>query len=81
MKGVNEFKIGDTNVSQLFQRYQNESARMAKTQGLLIESNVHEILSLSSILLFSSGSHSNTMINIFGSPLLDEIIYKQIVPS
>ncbi|CAI2179326.1 16317_t:CDS:2, partial [Funneliformis geosporum] len=76
----NDLKIGDTNVSQLFREYQNESVMIAKTEGLFVESNVHEILSLSSIFLLAPGSHSNTMINIFGSPLLNEI-YQQIAPA
>jgi hypothetical protein len=42
----NDLKIGDTNVSQLFRKYQNESVKIAKTEGLFVESNVHEILSL-----------------------------------
>jgi len=76
----NDLKIGDTNVSQLFRKYQNESVKIAKTEGLFVESNVHEILSLSSIFLLSPGSHSNTMIDIFGSPLLNEI-HQQIAPA
>jgi hypothetical protein len=76
----NDLKIGDTNVSQLFRKYQNESVRIAKAEGLFVESNVHEILSLSSIFMLAPGSHSNTMINIFGSPLLNEI-HQQIAPA
>ncbi|CAB5389647.1 unnamed protein product [Rhizophagus irregularis] len=76
----NDLKIGDTNVSQLFRKYQNESVKIAKTKGLFVESNVHEILSLSSIFLLAPGSHSNTMINIFGSPLLNEI-HQQTAPA
>ncbi|CAG8688795.1 9691_t:CDS:2, partial [Funneliformis caledonium] len=49
----NDLKIGDNNVSQLFRKYQNESAKIAKTEGLFAESNVHEILSLSSIFLLA----------------------------
>ena len=58
----NDHKIGDINVSQLFRQYQNASIKIAKNEGLFIESNVHEILSLSSIFLLAPGSHSNTMI-------------------
>lgn len=72
----NDYKIGDINVSQLFRHYQNASINIAKKEGLFIESNVHEILSLSSIFLLPD-SHSNTMIDIFGSPLLNEI-HRQI---
>ncbi|CAG8586468.1 12037_t:CDS:2 [Funneliformis caledonium] len=69
----NDLKIGDTNVSQLFRKYQNESVKIAKTEGLFVESNIHKILPLSSIFLLASGSHSNTMINIFSSLLLNEV--------
>lgn len=75
----NDLKIGYNNVSQLFRKYQNESAKIAKTEGLFIESNVHEILSLSSIFLLAPGSHSNMMIDIFSSPLLNKI-HQQFVP-
>ncbi len=69
---ANDFFIGETNVSLLFRNYQNQSLELARTKGLFVESNVHEILSLSSILMLTPNSHSNTMINLFGSPLLDQ---------
>ncbi|CAG8656323.1 16678_t:CDS:2, partial [Acaulospora morrowiae] len=77
---ADDYKLGETNVSQLFRRYQNESIKIAKTGGLFVESNVHEILSLSSIFLLTPGSHSNTMINIFSSTLLNKI-HQQITPA
>ncbi|CAG8538414.1 4379_t:CDS:2 [Cetraspora pellucida] len=43
---------------------------------LFMESNVQEMLSLSSILLLASNSYSNTMIDHFGLSLLDEIHQK-----
>ncbi|CAG8542653.1 13872_t:CDS:2 [Acaulospora morrowiae] len=73
---TDDYKIGETNVSQLFRNYQNESVRIAKDGGLFVESNVHEILSLSSIFLLIPNSHSKTMINIFGSRLVDKIHLK-----
>ena len=33
---ANDLKMGDTNVSQLFRQYQNESLKIAKTGGLLV---------------------------------------------
>ncbi|CAG8470647.1 16023_t:CDS:2, partial [Cetraspora pellucida] len=75
-----DYKIRNTNVSQLFRQYQNESIKISKNGGLTVESNVHEILSLSSIFLLIPGSHSKTMIKIFGSQLLDEI-HQQTVPT
>ncbi|PKC07898.1 hypothetical protein RhiirA5_500357 [Rhizophagus irregularis] len=75
---ANDLKVGDTNVAQLFRKYQNESLKIANNGGLLVESNVHEILSLSSIFLLTPGSHPNTMIDIFSSSLLDEVHEKVI---
>ncbi|CAG8570445.1 6282_t:CDS:2, partial [Acaulospora morrowiae] len=74
-----DYKIRNINVSQLFRQYQNESVKISKNGGLTVESNVHEILSLSSIFLLTPGSHSKTMITIFGSQLLDEI-HRRIIP-
>ncbi|CAB4469016.1 unnamed protein product [Rhizophagus irregularis] len=76
---IDDLKIREINVSRLFRQYQNESIKIAKTGGLFVESNVHEILSLSSIFLLNSGSHSKTMIDIFSSSLLDDI-YQQANP-
>ena len=60
-------------MSLLFRNYQDASLTLAKTKGLFVESNVQEILSLSSILLLASDSYSSTMIDHFGLQLLDEI--------
>ncbi|CAI2171371.1 9613_t:CDS:2 [Funneliformis geosporum] len=76
----NEYKIEDINMSQLFRQYQNTLIKIAKNESLFIESNVHEILSLSSIFLLAPGSHSNMMIDIFGFPLLNEM-HQQIAPT
>ncbi|CAG8678438.1 17723_t:CDS:2, partial [Racocetra fulgida] len=75
-----DYKIRNINVSQLFRQYQNESIKISKNGGLNVESNVHEILSLSSIFLLIPGSHSKTMIKTFGSQLLDEI-HQQTIPT
>ncbi|EXX72399.1 hypothetical protein RirG_069710 [Rhizophagus irregularis DAOM 197198w] len=69
----NEFVIEDYNVSKLFQQYQNESYKLANSDGLYVETNVHKILSLTSILMLSPNSHSEMMMNIFGLDLLDKI--------
>ena len=66
-------------MSQLFRNFQNKSIWIAKNGGLFVESNVHEILSLSSIFLLTPNSHSKTIIDIFGSLLLDEI-HQNVMP-
>ncbi|CAG8739073.1 30545_t:CDS:2 [Racocetra persica] len=76
----NDLFLGEINVSQLFSNYQSRSLELAKTKGLFVESNVHEILSLSSIFLLTQNSHSDIMINMFGSPLLDQI-YQEFMPT
>ncbi|CAG8712066.1 1499_t:CDS:2 [Funneliformis caledonium] len=77
---ADDYKIEEINVSQLFRKYQNNSVNISKTEGLFVESNIHEILSLSSIFLLNPDSHSRKMIDIFGSPLLDKI-HQRIIPT
>ncbi|GES77971.1 hypothetical protein GLOIN_2v1774982 [Rhizophagus clarus] len=77
---ADDYKIEEINVSQLFRKYQNNSINISKTEGLFVESNIHEILSLSSIFLLIPDSHSRKMIDIFGSPLLDKI-HQRIIPT
>ncbi|RIB23418.1 hypothetical protein C2G38_2072873, partial [Gigaspora rosea] len=76
---TNDLKIGEINISQLFRKYQNESVKIAKPDGLFVELNVYEILALSSIFLLIPGSFSKQMVNIFGSPLLDEVYQKKVI--
>ncbi|GBC25141.2 C2H2-type zinc finger transcription factor [Rhizophagus irregularis DAOM 181602=DAOM 197198] len=77
---VDDFYMGDINVSSLFRYYQNQSLKLARDKGLFVETNVHEILSLSSILMLSPNSHSTLMIDSFGSPLLDQI-HQELIPT
>lgn len=72
--------IGEINVSSLFRNYHNQSLKLARKEGLLIESNVYEILSLPSTLLISPNSHSPLMIDLFGSTLLEQI-HEEFVPT
>ncbi|CAG8711406.1 3110_t:CDS:2, partial [Funneliformis mosseae] len=74
-----DYRIREANVSQLFRNFQNKSIWIAKNGGLFVESNVHEILSLSSIFLLTPNSHSKIIIDIFGSRLLDEI-HQNVMP-
>jgi hypothetical protein len=71
-----DFLIEGLNISELFRRYQNESINLANSDGLYVETNVHEILALTSIFMLSQNSHSEMMMNIFGSNLLDKIVKK-----
>ena len=49
----NDLKIGDTNVSQLFRKYQNESVKIAKTEGLFVERNIVTVFDFSARPRFS----------------------------
>lgn len=49
---ADDFYIGEINVSSLFQNYQNQLLKLARDKSLLVKSNVHEILSLSILMLF-----------------------------
>src|SRR6266496_835756 len=73
---ADDLHVGKTNVSIIFRNYQNQSLNIARDKGLFVESNVQEILSLSSILLLAPNSYSRTMIDHFGLSLLDEIHQK-----
>src|ERR1043165_6493669 len=57
---ADDHKIEETNVSHLFRKYQNNSINITKTEGLFIESNVYEILSLSSSLKLQRSSDRHT---------------------
>lgn len=76
---TNDVFLEENNISLLFRNYQNQSLEIARNKGLFVETNVHEILSLSSILLLTTNSHSNGMISLFGSPLLDKI-HQEFMP-
>ncbi|CAG8827189.1 6682_t:CDS:2, partial [Cetraspora pellucida] len=39
---ADDYKIGETNISHLFRKYQNNSLNIAKTDGLYVESNIHQ---------------------------------------
>ncbi|CAI2192304.1 17732_t:CDS:2, partial [Funneliformis geosporum] len=73
---ADDLHVGTTNVSIIFRNYQNQSLNIARDKGLFVESNIQEILSLSSILLLAPNSYSRTMIDHFGLSLLDEIHQK-----
>jgi len=76
-----DYFIEEFNISELFRRYQNESIKLANTRGLYVETNVHEILALTSIFMLSPNSHSEMMINTFGSQNLLDKIYKILFPT
>ncbi|CAI2197374.1 17897_t:CDS:2, partial [Funneliformis geosporum] len=66
--------VNNVNISAKFRSYINESISHAnKTNGLYVESNTHEILSLSSILVLIPNSYSTKMVEIFGLRVLKSI--------
>ncbi|GBC03075.1 hypothetical protein RclHR1_04980020 [Rhizophagus clarus] len=76
---TNDVFLEENNISLLFCNYQNQSLEIARNKGLFVETNIHKILSLSSILLLTMNSHSNNMISLFGSPLLNKI-HQEFMP-
>ncbi|PKY13297.1 hypothetical protein RhiirB3_518679 [Rhizophagus irregularis] len=65
--------INNVNISAKFRAYINEAISHANTDGLYVESNTHEILSLSSILVLIPNSYSTKMVEIFGLQVLASI--------
>ncbi|CAG8692681.1 2818_t:CDS:1 [Acaulospora morrowiae] len=68
---IQQFFVGKS-VSLLFCNYQNKTLELERAKGLFVESHVHEILALFSILMLTT--NSDVMINLFGSPLLYQLI-------
>ncbi|CAG8849178.1 43663_t:CDS:2, partial [Gigaspora margarita] len=66
-----DFFIEECNISKLFQQYQSESINLANSSGLYIETNIHEILALTSIFMLTPNSYSEMMISSFGKRELD----------
>ncbi|CAG8745624.1 15900_t:CDS:1, partial [Funneliformis caledonium] len=69
----------ETNISLLFCNYQNKSLEIARTKELFVESYIHKILSLSSILMLIVNLYSDIMINLFVSLLFDQI-HQKLIP-
>ncbi|CAG8499233.1 17722_t:CDS:2 [Cetraspora pellucida] len=76
-----DFFIEERNISKLFRQYQKESVNLANSGGLYVETSVHEILALTSIFMLAPNSHSEIMINIFGSQNLLDKIHKVLFPT
>ncbi|CAI2181225.1 2640_t:CDS:2 [Funneliformis geosporum] len=73
--------INDISRELYFEREDsNESIWIARNGGLLVESHIHEILSLFSILMLAPDSYLTVMIDLFGLPLLDQI-HKELMPT
>ncbi|GAA5809935.1 hypothetical protein MFLAVUS_003350, partial [Mucor flavus] len=63
----------ETNVAFLFEKVQQIARRMTTRNLLHIESSIHELLSLSNILLLCNSQHSSTYIDVFSEELLTKI--------
>src|SRR4051812_25865656 len=68
----NDFFVEEHDVSRLYREYKNKSIKLSNTCGLYVETNIHEILALTSIFMITPNSYSDIMINIFGLDLLDK---------
>ncbi|CAG8756231.1 8222_t:CDS:2, partial [Ambispora leptoticha] len=68
----NPYMFQDKNISALFTSYRLNAQQMARESGLSIETNYHEILSLSHILLLQADNFSDLQIEQFsGDTLVD----------
>ncbi|GBC03172.1 hypothetical protein RclHR1_00500020 [Rhizophagus clarus] len=65
--------VNNVNISAKFRAYVNEAISHANANGLYVESNTHEILSLSSILVLIPNSYSTKMVEVFGLQVLASI--------
>ena len=63
----------DTNVVKLFIKFQQAVINKTTNQLLFIESSVHELLSLSNILLLCTSQHSPLCMNMFSEDILVEL--------
>jgi hypothetical protein len=68
-----------TNVAGLFTKFQQAVTRMITNQLLFIESSVHELLSLSNILLLCTSQHSPLCMDIFSEDILVELNKEMLV--
>ena len=68
-----------TNIAELFTKFQQAVVRMTTNQLLFIDSSVHELLSLSNILLLCTSQHSPLCIDIFSEHILLELNKEMLV--
>ncbi|KAG0778101.1 hypothetical protein G6F22_011435 [Rhizopus arrhizus] len=68
-----------TNVAELFTKFQQAVTRMTTNQLLFIESSVHELLSLSNILLLCTSQYSPLWMDIFSEDILVELNKEMLI--
>ncbi|CAG8671646.1 2006_t:CDS:2, partial [Dentiscutata heterogama] len=65
--------LDNVNISAKFRQYINEAISYANDKGLYVETNTHEILSLSSILVLIPNSYPTKMVEAFSLDILESI--------
>ncbi|KAK4514479.1 uncharacterized protein ATC70_002076 [Mucor velutinosus] len=73
--------IGDFDVADAFYRYRCHVIQQANDRLLQIEKSVHELLSLSHILLLCPNQHSDTMLHFFDLAQLQKLHYSLLTES
>ncbi|KAG0930870.1 hypothetical protein G6F57_011489 [Rhizopus arrhizus] len=63
----------DNNLSSQFHKYKNAATFISEKQGFYVDSNLHEILSLSDVLFLKENEYSDEQINHFGATNLDRL--------
>ncbi|CAG8434375.1 14019_t:CDS:2 [Funneliformis mosseae] len=71
--------VNGVNISDKFRTFINEAILHANEKGLYVESHIHEILSLSSILVLIPNSYPIKMVEVFGLDLL-ELTHQKYTP-
>ncbi|CAG8768546.1 18483_t:CDS:2, partial [Gigaspora margarita] len=75
-----DVSLNNVNISAKFRQYINEAVSHANDKGLYVETNTHEILSLSSILVLIPNSYSTKMVEEFSLDVL-ESIHRKYTPT
>ncbi|KAF0427121.1 hypothetical protein F8M41_006108 [Gigaspora margarita] len=70
--------VNGIDVSEKWHLFKEESLKLAKREGLFVESHTQQILSLSHILLLKSKQHCPSMMEVFGDELL-EVMHNDIL--
>ncbi|KAJ3189955.1 hypothetical protein HDU85_000245 [Gaertneriomyces sp. JEL0708] len=71
------FLLNDgTDLGHKFHEYQKQALAMARNGGLSIETNVHEILSLSSIIMIAPHQHSPVLLRHLSEKAMEQVVEK-----
>lgn len=67
------YLLNQINISNCFIKYQKDIAVKNNRDGLLVETNPHELLAINNVLLLKPGQHSEMLLNHFSEELLKDV--------